>query len=131
VAPGEKGPIFEAVAKDHALAKKPSPPADPVSADPDKARVALDVATVVPWIAFWGWVALDSALAYRKSQTGLDQAEESPPEPDRPAPSVGGEAPARSWSPWSAGARAAMIGAPILALLGPLVLDKLKRRRKS
>ena len=71
--------------------------------------------------------ALDSALAYRKSQAALEQTEQvqsdvrddvvDPPEAKR----------ARLWSP---GARIAMISAPVIALLGPLVLDRLTRRRK-
>ncbi len=92
--------------------------------------MALDVATVVPWIAFWGWVALDSALAYRKSQTASDQPEESGPEPGLDAAPAAEEPSVRRGSLWSAGAKAAMIGAPMVALLGPLLLDKLKRRRK-
>lgn len=98
--------------------------------EPDKTRGALDVATVVPWIAFWGWVALDSALAYRKSQTAPEQTAEAltPPEIHDLPPAE--EPLKRPRSLWSAGARAAMIGAPIVALFGPMVMDKLTRRRK-
>jgi hypothetical protein len=85
------------------------------------------VATVVPWIAFWGWVALDSALAYRKGQTAQDESYSAPETPDPPPVD---EARNRPWPGWSVGARAAMISAPIIALFGPLVLDKLMRRRK-
>ena len=104
-----------------------------------KSAGGLDVATVAPWVLFWGWVALDSALAYRKSQAALTQAAEADPEPEpqevQPEPRL------RRWlrsEPLSAEglhgvrkrSRAAMIGAPIMAVLGPLVLGKLLRRRK-
>ena len=112
------------------MARKTDPPITPVPAEPDRGR-GLDVATVVPWIAFWGWVALDSALAYRKSQAEREDAAENHAIPEIPdAPPL--EAPrVRSWPGLSFGARAAMIGAPILALLGPLMLDRLMRKRKS
>ena len=109
------------------LARNQSSPVDPKPSEAEKSRGALDVATLAPWIAFWGWVALDSALAYRKSQAALEQADEhqaeTADEPDAPPP-------ARPWAHWSPGARIAMIGAPVIALLGPLVLDRLTRRRK-
>ena len=106
------------------------------------------MASVAPWILFWGWVALDSALAYRKSQAALDQAAaeveaEMPPEPE-PAPEP--QPRGLRW-PWPSRidlhglnldglrevkrrTRAAMIGAPIIAVLGPLLLGKLLRRNK-
>jgi hypothetical protein len=96
----------------------------------DKTRGALDVATVVPWIAFWGWVALDSALAYRKSQTAQDDLVPTDTEQDIQSSSALEEPGVRRWSPWSAGARAAVISAPIVALLGPLLVNKFMRRRK-
>jgi hypothetical protein len=111
--------------KDRILARKSSGPDEP-----DNSRGALDVATVVPWIAFWGWVALDSALAYRKSQVSPEEAAEVRVPPDIHEPSSAEDPPKRSRSLWSVGARVAMIGAPIVALFGPLVVNKLMRRRK-
>jgi hypothetical protein len=87
----------------------------------------LDAATLAPWIAFWGWVALDSALAYRKRQAALEQTDEGRPE--RSEETAAQPSP-HSWNLWSPGARLAMISAPVIALLGPLVLDRLTRRRK-
>jgi len=124
------------------LARKPSaPPAATERPAERQSETGLDVASVAPWILFWGWVALDSALAYRKSQAVLEQAalvEREPP--SEPAPE---EAPhIRHWwftSPMNLDglrevkrrARTAMIGAPIIALLGPVLLKKLLRRNKS
>jgi hypothetical protein len=119
------------------LARKQKDAAEKDSAE-QKSAGGLDVATVAPWVLFWGWVALDSALAYRKSQAALEQASEAeepqppevPPEPRlrrwlRSAPvSVDGLQVVRKRS------RVAMIGAPVIAVLGPLVLGKLLRRRK-
>ena len=82
---------------------------------------------MAPWIAFWGWVALDSALVYRKSQAALEQTDESQVEgPDEAA----AEPRSHPWTLWSPGARLAMISAPVIALLGPLLLDRLTRLRK-
>ena len=36
-------------------------------------------AAVLPWIALWGWVAVDSALTYRKSREAIDHAIEADP----------------------------------------------------
>jgi hypothetical protein len=115
------------VFEDLILARKKSSPAPSAPSEPDRSRGALDVATLAPWIAFWGWVALDSALAYRKSQAALEQADEVQADvhddaTDPPA--------SKRRALWSPGARIAMIGAPVIALLGPLVLDRLTRRRK-
>ena len=85
------------------------------------------MATLAPWIAFWGWVALDSALAYRKSQAALEQAEGD--HADGPEEAVA-KPPPQPRTLWSPGARIAMISAPVIALLGPMVLDRLTRRRK-
>ncbi|HVY34658.1 MAG TPA: hypothetical protein VG960_09585 [Caulobacteraceae bacterium] len=111
------------------MARKSSPPATPAPVPAEQGR-GLDVATVVPWIAFWGWVALDSALAYRKSQTAQEPLEDSIAVPEIPDAALPVEPRSRPWSNWSFGARAAMIGAPIVAMLGPLLLDRLMRRRK-
>ena len=108
------------------MARKQSTPVDSTPSEAERSRGALDVATLAPWIAFWGWVALDSALAYRKSQAALEQAEEDPNRPDETV----AKPPAQPRSLWSPGARIAMISAPAIALLGPLVLDRLTRRRK-
>jgi hypothetical protein len=98
----------------------------PDGQDPaEKPGGGLDVATVAPWILFWGWVALDSALAYRKNQAAVDEATPEDHE-DPPA-----EAPARPWLRSSPAALAGMICAPIMAVAGPLLLGKLRRRRKS
>lgn len=88
------------------------------------------MATVVPWIAFWGWVALDSALAYRKSQTAQEPLEDSASVPEIPDTPLSDEPHRSLWSTWSVGAKAAMIGAPIVAMLGPMLLDRLMRRRR-
>ncbi len=111
------------------MARKSSPPDTPAPAPTEQGR-GLDVATVVPWIAFWGWVALDSALAYRKSQTAQEPLEDSVAVPEIPDTPRSDEPRRRPWSNWSVGAKAAMIGAPIVAMLGPMLLDRLMRRRK-
>jgi hypothetical protein len=36
-------------------------------------------AAVLPWIALWSWVAVDSALTYRKSHEAIDNAIEADP----------------------------------------------------
>ena len=106
-----------------------------------KSTSGLDVASVAPWVLFWGWVALDSALAYRKSQAALDAAQ-AEPEAAEPEPAPKAEHRIRRWLPVSSlcpeglravqkRARTAMIGAPIVAVLGTLVLGKLLRRNKS
>jgi len=129
VADAENAPIFTLpqALKDHLVARKSTLPTGSSPPDADRARGALDVATLAPWIAFWGWVALDSALAYRKSQAALEQSvdveSDSPEDPEIE--------PARhSWTLWSPGARFAMIGAPVVALLGPLLVERFTRRRK-
>jgi hypothetical protein len=118
---------------------KSRPAAPPAEAKPEP---GLDVSSVAPWVLFWGWVALDSALAYRKSQAALEetaQAEPATPAPE-PAPKV--ERRIRRWLPSSPlcpeglravqkRAKTAMIGAPIMAVLGTLVLGKFLRRNKS
>jgi hypothetical protein len=100
------------------------------------AKVAL-----VPWIALWSMVALDSALTYRKSREAIDEAIEADPIAelyDGPAPQTGR---IKRWLLWSQGdltrlrglrrrARAAMIGAPLIALAGSSVLLGIAGRRK-
>ena len=94
----------------------------------------IGVAVVVPWIAFWGWVALDSALAYRKSQAAIEQgaveaANEPPPsEPNKhdwPQETLERLQGVRKL------ARISMIGAPIIAVLGSLALGRLRSKSKS
>jgi hypothetical protein len=98
-------------------------------------------AALAPWIAFWGLVALDSALTYRKSREAIDEAIEADPIAelyDGPAPQTGR---IKRWLMWSQGdltklrglrrrARAAMIGAPLIALAGSSVLLGIASRRK-
>jgi hypothetical protein len=100
-------------------------------------------AALVPWIALWGFVALDSALTYRKSREVIDEAIDSDPIAelyDGPAPQTGR---IKRWLMWSPGdltklrglrrrAKAAMIGAPIIALAGSsLLLGIAARRRRA
>ncbi len=119
--------------------KDPPPPTEPPAKT--KSGAALDVASAAPWILFWGWVALDSALAYRQSQAALDQAAEAEAAQEhQEAPPV--DVPhIRRWlmsSPKTLDGlravqkrtRAAMISAPIIALVGPMLLRKLTRRQK-
>ena len=108
-------------------------------AEPERSGGGMGAA-VVPWIAFWGWVALDAALAYRKSQAAIDRVVEAEPIAeiyDGP-PTQDGQI--RRWLFWGPGtlsslrqmrqrARASMIGAPIVALLGPLLISRLIPRR--
>lgn len=99
----------------------------------------LAKAAVVPWIAFWGCVALDSALAYRRSTEAIERAIESDPiaelydGPPEPAGQL------KRWLMWSPGtlgrlrdlrqrARAWMIGAPVAAIAGPPLLLALATR---
>jgi hypothetical protein len=98
-------------------------------------------AALVPWIALWGLVAIDSALTYRKSREAIDTAIEADPIAelyDGPAPQSGR---IKRWLLWSQGdltklrglrrrAKAAMIGAPLIALAGSSVLLGLAARRK-
>ena len=94
---------------------------------------------VVPWVAFWGCVALDSALAYRCSNEAIERAIESDPIAelyDGP-PEQNGQI--KRWLMWSPGtlvrlrdlrqrARAWMIGAPVAAIAGPPILLALAAR---
>ncbi len=96
---------------------------------------------IAPWLALWGVVALDSALTYRKSREAIDQAIEADPIAelyDGPAPQTGR---IKRWLLWSDGdlghlrglrrrAKAAMIGAPIIALAGSSILWAFASRRK-
>lgn len=102
---------------------------------------SLAKAALVPWIALWGVVAWDSALAYRKSHEAIDEAIEADPITelyDGPTPQTGR---IRRWLMWSPGdlsqlrglrrrARAAMIGAPLIAIAGSSVLLGIAGRRK-
>ena len=99
-------------------------------------------AAVVPWIALWGWIAVDSALTYRKSREAIDHAIDADPIAelyDGPEEQTGR---IKRWLMWSPGsldrlrdlrkrARTAMIGAPLIALAGSAVLIALGRRRKA
>ena len=98
-------------------------------------------AAVLPWIALWGWVAVDSALTYRKSREAIDVAIEADPIEelyDGPQEQSGR---IKRWLLWSPGSldrlrtlrkrtRAAMIGAPLIALAGSTLLLALAGRRK-
>jgi hypothetical protein len=98
-------------------------------------------AAVLPWIALWGWVAVDSALTYRKSLEAIDEAIEADPIAelyDGPQEQSGR---IKRWLLWSPGsldrlrglrkrARTAMIGAPVLALTGAALLLALSARKK-
>jgi len=98
-------------------------------------------AAVLPWIALWGWVAVDSALTYRKSREAIDHAIEADPIEelyDGPQEQSGR---IKRWLLWSPGsldrlrglrkrARTAMIGAPLIAVAGSAVLLALAGRRK-
>jgi hypothetical protein len=101
----------------------------------------LAKAALVPWIALWSMVALDSALTYSKSHQAIDEAIEADPIAelyDGPAPQSGR---IKRWLLWSQGdlthlrglrrrARAAMIGAPLIALAGSSLLLGIAGRRK-
>lgn len=98
-------------------------------------------AALLPWIALWGWVAVDSALAYRKSREAIDHAIEADPIAelyDGPQEQTGR---IKRWLLWSPGsldklrglrkrARTAMIGAPVIALAGVALLLALAGRKK-
>lgn len=98
-------------------------------------------AAVLPWIALWGWVALDSALTYRKSREAIDTAIEADPIAelyDGPQEQSGR---IKRWLLWSPGsldrlrlmrkrARTAMVGAPLIALAGSALLLALAGRKK-
>jgi len=98
-------------------------------------------AALAPWIAFWGLVAIDSALTYRKSREAIDEAIEADPIAelyDGPAPQSGR---IKRWLLWSEGdltklrglrrrAKATMIGAPLIAIAGSSVLLGIAARRK-
>lgn len=98
-------------------------------------------AAVLPWIALWGWVAVDSALTYRKSREAIDHAIEADPIAelyDGPQEQSGR---IKRWLLWTPGsldklrglrkrARTAMIGAPVIAVAGTALLLVLAGRRK-
>jgi len=98
-------------------------------------------AAVLPWIALWGWVAVDSALTYSKSREAIDHAIDADPIEelyDGPQEQTGR---IRRWLMWSPGsldrlrdlrkrARTAMIGAPLIAVAGSAGLLALSGRRK-
>jgi hypothetical protein len=94
---------------------------------------------VVPWVAFWGCVALDSALAYRRSNEAIERAIESDPIAelyDGPPEATGQLKRWLMWSPGTLGrlrelrqrARTWMIGAPVAAIAGPPILLALAAR---
>lgn len=101
------------------------------------ARVA-----VLPWIALWSWVALDSALTYRNSREAIDHAIEADPIAelyDGPQEQSGR---IKRWLLWSPGsldrlrglrkrARTAMVGAPVIGLTGAALLLMLSGRRHA
>ena len=97
-------------------------------------------AAVLPWVALWSWVAVDSALTYRKSLEAIDHAIEADPIAelyDGPQEQSGR---IKRWLLWAPGsldklrglrkrARTAMIGAPVIALTGAALLLLLGRRK--
>ena len=101
----------------------------------------LAKAAVVPWLALWGWVAVDSALTYRKSREAIEGAIEADPIAelyDGPQPQTGR---IKRWLLWTPGsldklrvlrrrARVAMIGAPLIGAAGATVLIGLAGRRR-
>ena len=98
-------------------------------------------AALVPWIALWGLVTLDSAVTYRKSREAIDEAIEADPIAelyDGPAPQTGRIKRWLLWTPGDLGklrglrrrAKAAMIGAPLIALAGSTVLLGIARKRQ-
>jgi hypothetical protein len=102
----------------------------------------LATAAVVPWIALWSWVAVDSALTYRKTHDAIEEAIEADPIAelyDGPQPQSGR---IKRWLLWTPGsldklrglrkrARAAMIGAPLIALAGSTVLLGMAATRRK
>ena len=118
---------------------KEAPPSAEVQASGPVQQLAK--AALVPWLALWGWVAVDSVLTYRKSREAIDEAIEADPIAelyDGPQLQTGR---INRWLLWSAGsldrlrglrrrARAAMMGAPLIALAGSTVLLGLAGRRK-
>ena len=124
--------------RNHAVSKELASP--PCIAPPSGLRTAARAA-VLPWIALWGWVAVDSALTYRKSREAIDVAIEADPIEelyDGPQEQSGR---IKRWLLWSPGSldrlrtlrkrtRAAMIGAPLIALAGSTLLLALAGRRK-
>ncbi len=121
--------------------QRSQPQIAPTSSVPGPTRGAIGAVSVVPWIAFWGWVALDSALAYRQSQAAIERVLETDPINEiYDGPPIQRGLVSR-WLLWSPGtlsslrairkrARASMIGAPVLAVLGPLMLSKMLSGRK-
>jgi hypothetical protein len=99
-------------------------------------------AAVLPWIALWSWVAVDSALTYRKSREAIDHAIDADPIAelyDGPEEQTGR---IKRWLLWSPGdlehlrglrkrAHTAMIGAPLIALAGSALLLALGRRKRA
>lgn len=94
---------------------------------------------VIPWIAFWGCVALDSAIAYRRSGEAIDRAISADPIAelyDGPPEQHGQIKRWLMWGPGTLGrlrgmrqrARTWMIGAPVAALAGPPILLALAAR---
>jgi hypothetical protein len=114
---------------------------DEYAVQPTGVVQSIAKAALVPWIALWGLVALDSALTYRKSREAIDTAIEADPIAelyDGPQEQSGR---IKRWLLWTPGsldklrglrkrARTAMIGAPVIALAGTALLLVLAGRRK-
>jgi len=108
---------------------------------PRSALQSVAKAAVLPWIALWGWVAVDSALTYKKSHEAIDHAIDADPIAelyDGPEEQSGR---IKRWLLWSPGsldklrglrkrARTAMIGAPVLGVTGAALLLALASRKK-
>jgi hypothetical protein len=94
---------------------------------------------VIPWVAFWGCVALDSAVAYRRSNEAIDRAIDSDPIAelyDGPPEQHGQIKRWLMWGPSTLGrlrdvrqrAKAWMVGAPVAAVVGPPIFLALAHR---
>ena len=98
-------------------------------------------AAVLPWVALWGWIAVDSVLTYRKSREAIDSAIEADPIAELYDGPLEQSGRIKRWLLWSPGsldklrglrkrARTAMIGAPVLAGGGAALLLLLAGRKR-
>jgi hypothetical protein len=107
--------------------------------DVDLTLERLAKTAVIPWVAFWSCVALDSAVAYRRSTEAIDKAIDSDPIAelyDGPPEQHGQIKRWLMWGPSTLGrlrevrqrAKAWMVGAPVAAVVGAPVLLALAHR---